>query len=190
MKGIIMHFTRPRSVRGPAAALAVLTLGAALVAAPPASAQPQALVCNLNEFEMHIAGNGNATGSASGSCQSPLQPDISRVDIAMEGTGSFNNFTATSDTRDVLTFRDDGNNIVASVEATERRTYVGPTGPIVEAGQAGALSGEPFTGCTAVEAGTATRSAADNAIAIVEGVDDDIPDLDMGFNACPEEGAE
>ncbi|MFI1963205.1 hypothetical protein ACH429_03545 [Streptomyces pathocidini] len=176
-----MHFSRPRSVRGPAAALAVLTLGAALVAAPPASAQPQAAVCALNDFEMRIDSNGNATGSASGSCQSLLEPSIRSVKVEMEGTGSYNVLAATSNTHDEWTFFDDRDDVVANVVGTELREYAGPNGLILETGLAGPLSGEPLTDCTEVEAGTATRSPANNAITIVHSVEDAIPNLDVGF---------
>ncbi|UUN29412.1 hypothetical protein [Streptomyces sp. FIT100] len=179
-----MQFARSRSVRGPAAALAVLTLGAALVAAPSASAQPQVHVCSLNEFEMRIDSDGNATGSASGSCQTPLQSDIRRATVEMEGTGSSTALTATSNTHDTWTFWDGNNNPVATVVADERRDYTGPNGTVLETGSAGLLSGEPFTGCTEAEVGTATRSAANNAITI-QRIDNVVPNLDVGFN-CEE----
>ncbi|MFI1966201.1 hypothetical protein ACH429_19200 [Streptomyces pathocidini] len=134
---------------------------------------------------MHIDSSGNATGSASGPCLSVLDPSIRRVEVEMEGTGSFGPLNATSYTNDDWTFRNDDNEAVASIEATELREFGGPNGLVVETGQASPLSGEPLTGCSEVEGGTATRSAANNAI-VIEGVDSSIPDLAVG-GVCPEE---
>lgn len=145
----------------------LLGLVPAVLPSTASASTVNAVECSIDTFHMYI-GDGQATGSAEGSCVGTGIPDliplVRSFHCDFAGTGTYNLLTARTDTEDVCDFfAASGATLFTLTVDPMTRIYTGPDGLVAEAGSGNPITGAPLDGGVEADVDTLIRTSGGSA---------------------------